>query len=476
MTNSLQPQVPTEIEVEPLLEDTSIEHEAHIHSTAQDSEFDPMSMASEAERDNEDELAWFAELARRPWYLRPSMLWLNPLLFAFGVIVGVIESPMQQLIIQIICKEYLLQHDPQEAIEYAGIVLPDNRCKTPEVLAVAALVGSRIHAIKGVITLFTLAKWTALSDILGRKALLQLALIALSISQSIIWFTASPRNPFGYRLLYVDGVLLGLTAGGSLLDPAIAAYVGPSLGGYVVKTTGDLTSVIRISLTSFVIVFAYLIAMPESLRKRTISQVPERAGDKYTTSIKRISFLVSIWDATIRGVLSILDPLLVFVPGFAPISSKAPSRYTFTLIVIATHLVRISGSGISILFIPLTNLVFKWGSYEDGLFFSYSGLCSFIVYLGIFPLLQFLYKRYMTKHGKPGLHTYSRVEQMDPEREGSFEMFNMDERPTAATPFSDTDTRITLKMDAFFFLGGTILFGISFLIGPFFMSVPSLYV
>jgi MFS family permease len=73
---------------------------------------------------------------------------------------------------------------------------------------------------------FTLAKWASLSDVFGRKALLQLALIAHSLSQLITWFAASPHNPVGYRLLYVDSILLGMTAGSSLIQPAITAYVG----------------------------------------------------------------------------------------------------------------------------------------------------------------------------------------------------------------------------------------------------------
>ena|SRR5690554_75133 len=74
--------------------------------------------------------------------------------------------------------------------------------------------------------LLTLAKWTSLSDIHGRKLLLQLAMIVLSLVHLITWFAASPHNPFGYRLLYVNSALLGLIPGGSFINPAIFAYIG----------------------------------------------------------------------------------------------------------------------------------------------------------------------------------------------------------------------------------------------------------
>lgn len=145
---------PVEIEAEPLLEHTDAEDETHIDpAPTQNPGFQPMSMASEAEQDDEDESAWLAELQRRPWRLRPSVLWLVPLMFIFGTLIGVIGSPLQQLSIQIVCKDYLFQqHGPQDAIEYAGFVLSDDRCKTAEVLSVAALVDSHVFAFRGTIS------------------------------------------------------------------------------------------------------------------------------------------------------------------------------------------------------------------------------------------------------------------------------------------------------------------------------------
>jgi hypothetical protein len=79
------------------------------------------------------------------------MLWLTPFLFAIGLVITAIGSPMEQLNIQIICKDFYRsqQHGPQDFMEHAGLVLQDDRCKTPDVLGVAALVQSRIHAVRG---------------------------------------------------------------------------------------------------------------------------------------------------------------------------------------------------------------------------------------------------------------------------------------------------------------------------------------
>jgi MFS family permease len=122
---------------------------------------------------------------------------------------------------------------------------------------------------------------------------------------------------------------------------SLGSIIGPSIGGYMVKQTGDLTSVIRISLAGFAILLLYLVAMPESLRKIANPQIPERDDNKDTRHVKKLSFLASIGNAVKRGFLAILEPLLFFAPGSIPVSPKAPSKYTLALIVIATHLVKL---------------------------------------------------------------------------------------------------------------------------------------
>ncbi|KAF8902478.1 hypothetical protein BGZ58_006724, partial [Dissophora ornata] len=74
----------------------------------------------------------------------------------FGIVMGIIGSPMEQLNIQIICKDYLSrEHDPlgkPPASYYSGnasSMAPDDRCRSPEVLAFVALVQGRYYAISG---------------------------------------------------------------------------------------------------------------------------------------------------------------------------------------------------------------------------------------------------------------------------------------------------------------------------------------
>ncbi|KAF8931578.1 hypothetical protein BGZ58_007562, partial [Dissophora ornata] len=144
------------LETEPLLSDARVETYSDHHVESSDLEFETTLPSTQAPNDEEAESAWLAELQNRPWYRRPSIFWMMPFLVVFGIIIGVIGSPMEQLDIQIICKDYLSrEHDPSEkssVFSYSGIAssaTPDDRCRSPEVLAFVALVLGRYHAISG---------------------------------------------------------------------------------------------------------------------------------------------------------------------------------------------------------------------------------------------------------------------------------------------------------------------------------------
>jgi Na+/melibiose symporter-like transporter len=74
--------------------------------------------------------------------------------------------------------------------------------------------------------LLTLAKWTSLSDVLGRKFLLHISMFGVAVSFLLNWFAATRFNFLGYHVYYIEAVLLGLIPSGSLVNPAVFAYTG----------------------------------------------------------------------------------------------------------------------------------------------------------------------------------------------------------------------------------------------------------
>lgn len=130
-----------------------------------------------------------------------------------------------------------------------------------------------------------------------------------------------------------------------LLCFSVGTVVGPYLGGYIVKETGDLTSVIKISIAVYALIAVYLIFVPESLRKKnqqsalkaTVEHILQNHAGSHTAV--KSSIAVKIGGSMTRGLLSIFDPLLIFVPGKVPRSPKVPSKNTLVLLLLSSHLI-----------------------------------------------------------------------------------------------------------------------------------------
>lgn len=97
----------------------------------------------------EEEVKWLAHLQRLPWYKRPSVDWMMPMLFLLSMTVNAIVSPKEQLAIRIICKDFYTILSPASG---QFLALGEDTCKQPAVLAAAALLHSRVGAIKGILS------------------------------------------------------------------------------------------------------------------------------------------------------------------------------------------------------------------------------------------------------------------------------------------------------------------------------------
>ncbi|KAG0331159.1 hypothetical protein BG000_011166 [Podila horticola] len=334
-----------------------------------------------ADDEAEEETIWLAHLQRMPWYKRPSVVWMMPMLLILSTAVGALGSPKQQLAIRIICKDFYA------AGQHIELALEDDRCQQPAVLAAAALLHSRVGAIEGILNVFTVGAWTSLSDKYGRKVLMLNTMLTLIASSILSWFMATEHNPFGPRVLYFDAVMIGLTSGTSVISPAAMAYVadctsatnrsvtigyiitsyalgltiGPFLGGYLATTIG-IIPLIKLAILAYLIIVAYMQLIPESLRKRSkkppLTVTEEMSEDSLMSKVEP-SFASQLVRRLTSGLKTAVAPLMIFVPGAVPVSEN----------------------------------VFNWREYQDGIFLSFSGACTFLTFSWCFPWLQSLYRR-----------------------------------------------------------------------------------
>ncbi|KAF9330274.1 hypothetical protein BG006_006750 [Podila minutissima] len=324
-----------------------------------------------ADVEAEEEARWLAYLQRLPWYKRPSVVWMMPMLLILSTALGALGSPRQQLAIRIVCKDFYANL-PSLAAELMESALEDDKCQQPAVLAAAALLHSRVGAVQGIL----IGTWTSLSDKYGRKVLMLNTMITLIMSSMLSWLMASEHNPFGPRVLYLDAVMFGLTSGNVVISPAAFSYVadctsaanrsvtigyiitsfavgltiGPFLGGYLATTIG-IVPLIKLVILAYFAIVAYMQFIPESLKKGSkkspVVATEEMAGDSLMSKVE--PSLASLLMRRLKsGLKTVVAPLMIFVPGAVPVSGNVPSKYTLTLVLLATQLSVFAESGTSL--------------------------------------------------------------------------------------------------------------------------------
>ncbi|GJJ72265.1 hypothetical protein EMPS_04622 [Entomortierella parvispora] len=398
-----------------------------------------------------DESVRLAFIQALPWYKRPSLVWLLPFVFLLALILGVTQAPQDQMIIKIICKDHLQNTTTLPSVSslsiprYKGEIdinadttttpsdvissydfsfwnrnrteerrrYDENPCNAAPVQAYGALVLSRIRSLKYVTAIFTVGFYTSMSDRHGRKSLVFWTLIPALLTQVLIIYMAHPTVNLGVWVLYVDALLMGLSGGGLLLDPAMTAYiadctptkgrslaigyvmvslsvgimVGPIIGSMIYNWSHEESTAMYVSIATLIFLTFYASVMPESFPKELRSKVEPKSGEEVVAK-ERLPVLKTLQN----GIMDALDPLMLFLPGKVDTTVDGvkllPSKFTLAVMVLIYGLLQFALSGTTIMTIPFTNLVFHWTTYEDGFYFAFIGCSSFVVYVVIFPGLQ----------------------------------------------------------------------------------------
>ncbi|KAG0096346.1 hypothetical protein BGZ93_004684 [Podila epicladia] len=454
-------------EREPLLHhnnnnSSGLDPEASTQQNARIDNYISNGLSDQASTPTDNEVIRLAALQALPWYRRPSLYWLLPLVFLAAIVLGVSSFAQEQLTIGIICKNHFRNID---------VPFDDDICASPAVQAAGALALSRIKGIKYTAAIFTVGYLTSQSDRLGRKFLIYLTLIPAMATQLLILYMAHPSTTLGTWWLYAEALVVGALGGSLLLDPGLMSYVadctpregrslaigfvmvalsvglivGPTLGSTLIEMTGDTSTALEVSLVTLTLLCLYTVILPESM--------PKRAAEEKSSSAK-IEEDVSFWVKFKTFIQSVLDPLLLFLPGGIDASSDVnatPSKYTLLLLVAAYGCLQSAGNGLTTVFVPYTNLVFGWKT-EIGQYFTFAGASSFVVYVMIFPMLQAIYKR----------------------------VFNTSSTSEAQSVHEDEVLREKRKQgavtDLAFFVFGSFVYTVGYLIVPRFEVEPALFV
>lgn len=342
-----------------------------------------------------------------PWYKRPSIFWLLGPFFLVACAFGGIITPKLNLILELICKQYISERqimDPGFTMVPVDFNNGDNdQCRIPEVQARVAeftLLGS---LIAGLLSAITSPKLGALSDRYGRKRILVLTSLGTVIGEVITICAATYPETFPVNLLLLSYAVDGLT-GSFIVAMAISnSYatdctppaqrnvafgyfhgclftgiaIGPIVAGYVVEATGKIVMIFYVLLAvhTFFVTFVALF-VPESLTKKRQMLAREKYNQDYQRNGPTTDWVRS---------LNLLQPLTVLWPT-GPGSSPALRRNLFFLAAVDTIVFGVAMGSLTVIVI-YTNYMFGWKTFESGRFLSIVNASRVFGLVVVMPIL-----------------------------------------------------------------------------------------
>lgn len=359
------------------------------------------------------------EFAHLPWYRRPHILWVLAPFFLMSCAFGGIITPKINLILELVCREYLTE---RAILEPGFSVVPvdfndgdNDQCRIPEVQSRVSILMLWASLLAGGFSAITSPKLGALSDRYGRKVILMTTSVGTIIGEVITICAATYPETFPVKLILVGFAIDGLT-GSFIVSMAIAnAYatdctppsrrnvafglfhgclftgiaIGPIVAGYIVKATGRIVVIFWIMtiVHIFFLLFVGLV-VPESLsKKRQLA-----AREKYSQERQASLDPDLDWINKLRS-LNLLEPLKILWPT-GPGSSTALRRNLFFLAAVDTIVFGVAMGSMTVI-ITYTNYMFGWKTFESGRFMTIVNTSRVFSLLVILPILTRLIR------GKP---------------------------------------------------------------------------
>lgn len=364
----------------------------------------------EGEDDDANKPQFGADFSHLPWHKRPSIFWVLGPFFLMTLAFGGVVTPKINLILQLICREYISERstlDPGFTMVPVDFFNGDNdQCRIPEVQSRVSLFTLWGSLIAGLLSAVSSPKLGALSDRYGRKSVLVFTSLGTVIGEIITIFAATYPETFPVWVLLIGYAFDGLT-GSFIVAMAIAnSYatdctpphgrnvafgyfhgclftglaLGPILAGYLVKATGKIVIVFYILLgvhLFFVIFVTFFV--PESLSKKR----QEQAREKHEIKKAEIG-PSSDWIQSFRS-LNILEPLKILWP-IGPGTSPALRRNLFVLAAVDTILFGVAMGSMTVVII-YTNYEFGWKTFESARFMTIVNSSRVFCLIVILPIL-----------------------------------------------------------------------------------------
>lgn len=392
-------------------------------ATTEESASESSALLPEREGSSRRRSEWDNDFAHLPWYRRPSIFWVLGPFFLVTLAFGGSVTPRINLILDLICREYISE---RQLVEPGFTMVPvdfnngnNDQCRIPEVQSRTSLFTLYSSLIAGLLSAITSPKLGALSDRYGRKRILIFTSTGTLCGEIITICAAKYPETFPVSLLLLAFALDGLT-GSFIVAMAMAnSYatdctspatrnvafgyfhgclftglaIGPILAGYVVKWTGKIVVVFYILLAvhGFFVIFIAL-AVPESLSKRRQTA----AREKHAKDVAELGPAAD-WIQSLRS-FNLLAPLKILWPT-GPGSSPALRWNLLVLAAVDTIVFGVAMGSITVVII-YTNYQFGWKTFESSRFMTIVNSCRVFCLIVVLPTLTRLIRGKTDPHKK----------------------------------------------------------------------------
>ncbi|KAL0085953.1 major facilitator superfamily domain-containing protein [Phycomyces blakesleeanus] len=368
---------------------------ASIHSTLSDSEVietTPLLGSAELPKPNASKPS--------PWYIIiPVFLW--------AIATSSSLAAQLEFATKIFCNRYYQSNSGGMggSLNDDGTI-PIVDCAVPEVQSAVSQALAVISFLVFGCALVVSGYYGRLSDRKGRTVIVRVSMLGSILGLICLILTGKYQSVFGISLLYISPFFRGFLAGETILMASIQAYItdttdasvrtlmfgrmmasvyfgftiGPSLGSFIIKTTGSIYAVLYFVMGVYAFIGFYACIMPESNVFITENEDNNESNTACDGSGKKkyVSFLEQI---NVFAALTILSRT----------HSQHISRHALPILTAINTILTVILTPPVLLYAMLQ---FGWGAYEGGLFISLSSFVRLIILICLLPVLNTLFKKW----------------------------------------------------------------------------------
>lgn len=352
------------------------------------------------------DVPWKSGFEGLPWYKQPSIFWLLPAFLPFTLAFGGLIVPKVNLILNLICHDYLSERATQEPnFTFVPVMFgaENPQCRIPEVQSRVAQFQLYLNLVSGLLSALIAPHLGALSDRIGRKKVITVAGIGFFLNETITIIVGSypDRIPVWWLLLGAtfDGLCGSFSASMALCYSYAADCTpperrnvafgyfhgtlfvgiafGPVLAGYLISWTDNILIIFYVALGCHTFFILFLnIFIPESLSLER----QRHAREKHQTKMLDPDY--SSW-RSIATNYNFFEPLSILWPR-GPGSSGAIRRNMLFLATIDTLCFGVAMGTMNIIII-YAQFVFGWSGFESSAFLSATNICRVGALVVILP-------------------------------------------------------------------------------------------